>query len=142
MTPKYDYAILKLPDLGGKAIREMAFYLITKGIIFKYRSRKMMHKLCADLIAGINIRENLIELNKEIKKDEAFDQFLDIYYEHEDVFKGFMDHEDAKVRKNIIKVMGRVADTELLSLLMSHYEQEETQFLKGDYLEYYYKTTD
>lgn len=94
-----------------------------------------MHKLCADLIAGINIRENLIELNKEIKKDEAFDQFLDIYYEHEDVFKGFMDHEDAKVRKNIIKVMGRVADPELLSLLMSHYEQEETQFLKGDYLE-------
>ena len=31
--------------------------------------------------------------------------------------------------------MGRVADPELLSLLMSHYEQEETQFLKGDYLE-------
>lgn len=95
----------------------------------------MIQTLCNDLIKGINVRENLISLNKEIKREDMFDQFLDMYYEHEDVFKGFLDHEDAKVRKNIIKILGLVADPELLDMLMDHYKNETTQFLKSDYLD-------
>lgn len=94
----------------------------------------MIRKLCDEMFNGNQLRENLISLNKEIKDDKAFDQFLDIYYENEDVFKGFIDHEDAKVRKNAIKLLAKVADPELYSVLLKHYIDETTQFLKSDYL--------
>ena len=41
----------------------------------------MIQTLCNDLIKGIRVRENLISLNKEIKQEDMFDQFLDMYYE-------------------------------------------------------------
>lgn len=94
----------------------------------------MVSKLCEEICAGTNVRENLIQLN-QIVKDEAFlDCFLDEYYENEAVFMGLLDNEDAKVRKNIIKLLGRVADQVLMEPLFEHYLKEETQFLKSDYL--------
>lgn len=95
----------------------------------------MIYQLCEEIIKGNNIRENLIELNRQIKSDSIFDQFLDFYYEHEVVFKDLLDHEDAKIRKNAIKIMARVADPVLLDVLMQHYIGETTQFLKSDYLD-------
>ena len=94
----------------------------------------MINKICADIIEEKNIRENLIQLNQMIRSEDNMDRFLDIYYENEDVFMGLLEHEDAKVRKNIIKLLGRVADPVLLEPLFSHYMEDETLFLKGDYL--------
>ena len=94
----------------------------------------MINKICADIIEEKNIRENLIQLNQMIRSEDNMDRFLDIYYENEDAFMGLLEHEDAKVRKNIIKLLGRVADPVLLEPLFSHYMEDETLFLKGDYL--------
>ncbi len=94
----------------------------------------MIHQLCSEIIKGNNIREHLISLNKEIKDEQQLDRFLDVYYEHESLFNHFLDHEDAKVRKNAIKLLGRVADPVLLETLLNHYMNEETQFLKSEYL--------
>lgn len=94
----------------------------------------MINKLCKEICAGNNIRENLIQLNQTVKDEAFMEYFLDEYYENEAVFVGLLDHEDAKVRKNIIKLLGKVADPVLMEPLFRHYQAEETQFLKSDYL--------
>ncbi|MBQ2288066.1 MAG: methyltransferase domain-containing protein [Lachnospiraceae bacterium] len=94
----------------------------------------MIQKLCEEILAGNNVRENLIELNKRIKEDSELDRFLDVYYEYETQFYALFQDEDAKVRKNVIKIFGRVADPVLLDMLLQGYKEETTQFLKSDYL--------
>jgi 16S rRNA G966 N2-methylase RsmD len=76
----------------------------------------------------------MIQLNRLVKDEDFWEQFLDSYYEHEDCFIGLLDHSDAKVRKNAVKLLGRVGDSTLADILFSHYENEETEFLKSDYL--------
>lgn len=78
----------------------------------------MIQKLCEEILAGNNVRENLIELNKRIKEDSELDRFLDVYYEYETQFYALFQDEDAKVRKNVIKIFGRVADPVLLDMLL------------------------
>ena len=94
----------------------------------------MIKKLCADIYSGNNVRENMIRLNQSVREESVLDEFLDEYYEHEDYFIGLLEHEDAKVRKNAVKLLGRVGDPTLLDVLFQHYQAEETQFLKSDYL--------
>ena len=77
----------------------------------------MINKLCKEICAGNNIRENLIQLNQTVKDEAFMEYFLDEYYENEAVFVGLLDHEDAKVRKNIIKLLGKVADPVLMEPL-------------------------
>ena len=52
----------------------------------------------------------MIQLNQAVREEAALDEFLDEYYEHEDYFIGLLEHEDAKVRKNAVKLLGRVGD--------------------------------
>lgn len=94
----------------------------------------MINKLCAEIYEEKDIRENLIELNRIIKEDAYLDRFLDEYYEHESNFVDLLEHSDAKVRKNAVKLLGRVGDPILLDVLFEHYQRDETQFLKSDYL--------
>lgn len=94
----------------------------------------MINKFCREICNGENIRENLIQLNQTVKDEAFLDCFLDEYYENEAFFIGLLDHEDAKVRKNMIKLLGRVADPVLMEPLFRHYREEETQFLKAEYL--------
>lgn len=94
----------------------------------------MINKLCAEIYNGNNVRENMIQLNQLVKKEEVMDAFLDEYYEHEAYFTGLLEHTDAKVRKNVVKLLGRVGDPVLLEILFHRYQAEETQFLKSDYL--------
>lgn len=94
----------------------------------------MIKKICAEIYEGKNLRENLIQLNQMIKSEVVLDDFLDEYYEHEACFTGLLENDDAKVRKNAVKLLGRVGDPVLLDILFQHYEAEKTQFLKGDYL--------
>lgn len=95
---------------------------------------QMIKKLCAEIYEGKNLRENMIQLNQMVKSEAVLDDFLDEYYEHESCFTGLLDNDDAKVRKNAVKLLGRVGDPVLLDILFQHYEAEETQFLKSDYL--------
>lgn len=94
----------------------------------------MIKKTCAEIYEGKNLRENLIQLNQMVKSESVLDDFLDEYYEHETCFIGLLENDDAKVRKNAVKLLGRVGDPVLLDILFQHYEAEETQFLKSDYL--------
>ncbi len=95
----------------------------------------MIQILCNDILAGIDIRKNLIELNSHLKNEDERETFLDFYYENEAQMMSLLDHEDPKVRKNIIRVLGNVADQAAFEPLMNHYQQEETMFLKADYLQ-------
>lgn len=95
----------------------------------------MIEQLCEEIIKGNNVRENLIQLNQQIKSAEGMEAFLDVYYTYEAEFVKLLDHEDAKVRKNILKLLGSVAEPVLLDNLFEHYRKETTQFLKADYLD-------
>lgn len=94
----------------------------------------MIKKICRAIYDGNNVREHLIQLNQMVKTETALDEFLDEYYEHEACFIGLLEDTDAKVRKNAVKLLGRVGDSTLLEILFRHYEREETLFLKSDYL--------
>ena len=94
----------------------------------------MIKKTCAEIYEGKNLRENLIQLNQMVKSESVLDDFLDEYYEHETCFIGLLENDDAKVRKYAVKLLGMVGDPVLLDILFQHYEAEETQFLKSDYL--------
>lgn len=95
----------------------------------------MIETLCKDILAGNEVRKNLIELNSQLKNEDKREAFLDIYYENEEALMALLEHEDPKVRKNIIKVLGNVADEAALEPLMDHYTKEATLFLKADYVQ-------
>ena len=94
----------------------------------------MITEICNQIYKGEHLRENLIELNRQIREDEALDLFLDEYYENEPTFIHLLDDTDPKVRKNVIKLMAKVADQVLMDTLYDHYEKDDTQFLKAEYL--------
>lgn len=47
---------------------------------------------------------------------------------------GFLKEEDPKVRKNAALILGMTGDQEILPALMEAYENEETLFVKSDYV--------
>lgn len=94
----------------------------------------MIKKICQEVYEGKNLRENLIKLNQMIQSENAMDTFLDEYYEYETCFIDLLDHEDAKVRKNAVKLLGRAAEPVLLASIFEHYQAETTQFVRSDYL--------
>lgn len=94
----------------------------------------MINRICNEIYSGINLRENLIELNQLIKDDNFLDQFLDEYYENESRFTELLDNDDAKIRKNAVKLLGRVGDAANMAALFEHYKSEQTLFLKSEYL--------
>ncbi len=94
----------------------------------------MIEALCREILMGNEVRKNLIELNSHLKNEDTREEFLDFYYENEAQILELLDHDDPKVRKNVIHILGNVADQAALAPLMEHYQQEETQFLKGDYV--------
>ena len=49
-------------------------------------------------------------------------------------FGSFLKEEDPKVRKNAALILGMTGDQEILPALMEAYENEETLFVKSDYV--------
>ncbi|MGL4362910.1 MAG: methyltransferase [Cellulosilyticaceae bacterium] len=81
-----------------------------------------------------NIRSQLIELRKFIKNEW---NKRELAYELEGEYKIFVDllqHEDAKIRKNAVLILGELEDDALVDVIFEAYEKEETLFVKSDYL--------
>ena len=81
-----------------------------------------------------NVRQNLIEL-KQMIRDE--NQKKALAYELAGDFSDFtalLSHEDPKVRKNAVLILGEMECDDLSDLIWQQYEAEETMFVKADYI--------
>lgn len=87
-----------------------------------------------NVIKGINIRENLIELKKFIKSEKDKRQLA--YYLDGDysLFIGLLESDDAKIRRNAALILGDMEDDELVADIFNTYLKEETLFVRSDYL--------
>lgn len=94
----------------------------------------MIKDIYKQILAGEDVRANLIELRKLLKDHNNRRGFL--YYLAGD-FDGLYEllaHEDAKVRKNVALIMGELGEQEFMKSLYYAYNKEEKLFVKSDYL--------
>ena len=81
-----------------------------------------------------NVRQNLIEL-KQLIRDE--NQKKALAYELAGDFSDFtalLSHEDPKVRKNAVLILGEMECDDLADQIWKAYEAEQTMFVKADYI--------
>lgn len=83
---------------------------------------------------GQNVREHLIELKKQLKEASYQDAFLSYINWDMDWFRRLLAHEDAKVRKNVIQIIGLCELDGLADDLFAAYEAEQTLYLRAEYL--------
>ena len=79
------------------------------------------------------VRKNLIQLRQEIKT-EGVAPLLYYLAGNYEVFERLLEHEDAKVRKNVALIMGELRVPELRTKLWEAYKKEDKLFVKADYL--------
>jgi len=94
-----------------------------------------MYRLNIDnIVNGINIRENLIELKKIIKNERDKRQLA--YYLDGDysIFTKLLNNSDAKIRRNAALILGDMEDDELVADIFNSYSKEKTLFIRSDYL--------
>ena len=94
-----------------------------------------MYRLNIDnIVNGINIRENLIELKKIIKNERDKRQLA--YYLDGDysIFIKLLNNSDAKIRRNAALILGDMEDDELVADIFNSYLKEKTLFIRSDYL--------
>ena len=65
----------------------------------------MLEEICKALAEETNIRENLIELKKSIKNQDALKEWKEYHATHP-VLYAFLSSEDAKIRKNAALILG------------------------------------
>lgn len=93
-----------------------------------------MEKIVREILNGISVRDNLIRLKEELKEASYIDAFLTCISFDMDFFRNLLCHEDAKVRKNIIKIIGLCGLDGLAPDVFDAYQKDETQFLKAEYI--------
>ena len=100
----------------------------------------MLEQLLNNIKQGQEIRENLIELKKCLKGNrENQDEFLLLLQYDYGLFRQLLCNEDPKVRKNTAIIIGELELDGLLPELLEAYEEEETLFVKTDYLKAFQK---
>ena len=93
----------------------------------------MLEVILEDLKNQKEVRKNLIQM-KELLKDEETRKELSELSADNSIFLGFLKEEDPKVRKNAALILGMTGDQEILPALIEAYENEETLFVKSDYV--------
>lgn len=86
------------------------------------------------IIGGVDVRQNLSKLRKEIKDD---DQRVALLYQigvQYDLFRELLTNEDPKVRKNTALLIGDLGIQKLIQDLYDAYQKEDTLFVKSSYL--------
>lgn len=94
----------------------------------------MLRKKYEQIVNGIEVRKNLIDIKKELKQDS--NRMALLYYMAGDyqVLFELLEDEDPKVRKNAALIMGELAIPEFKKVLYKAYVKEEKLFVKADYL--------
>lgn len=93
-----------------------------------------MDKIFENIRQGEDVRAGLIEVRKRIKEPDGRVQGRRILSQMPEVFRELLKHEDPKVRKNTALIIGDLQAEELLEELYQAYEQEQTLFVRADYL--------
>lgn len=81
---------------------------------------------------GIEIRSNLIQLKEWLKEASDVDAFLQSV--NVKFFRKLLKHDDAKVRKNIVQIIGMCDLESLVDEVYDAYEQEEVCYVRPEYL--------
>lgn len=94
----------------------------------------MLREKYEQIVRGIDVRKNLIDIKKELKQDSNRMALLyHIAGDYEVLYK-LLEDEDAKVRKNVALIMGELTVPEFMDALYKAYLNEEKLFVKADYL--------
>ena len=100
----------------------------------------MLEQLLENIKKGQNIRENLIELKKQLKGNlKKQEEFLCLLQYDYDFFRKLLEQEDPKIRKNAVIIIGELELEGMLPELYEAYEEEETLFVRTDYLRAFQK---
>jgi tRNA G10 N-methylase Trm11 len=94
----------------------------------------MIEKILQNIKDGIDIRQNLSELRKEIKDRASKLSLLYKLGNNYNLFIELLDNEDPKVRKNVALLLGELGIQEALEALYKKYETEDKLFIKSAYI--------
>lgn len=94
-----------------------------------------MEKILKELAENNNIRTNLSALRQMIKEADKKALVLKQVKNKESLFFSFLQHEDAKTRKNAALLLGDLAYQNALEALYEAYVSETTLFVKASYLQ-------
>jgi tRNA G10 N-methylase Trm11 len=95
-----------------------------------------LKEIFEELLEEKNVRANLGALRAGIREggDEEKEEALVFVEEHEQLFLGFLQSEDAKTRKIVARLMGDIAYEQAVDALYEAYCTEETLFVRSSYL--------
>lgn len=94
-----------------------------------------MDTICKELLEQKEVRTNLSRLRQLIKEAEKKRQCQDFFKEHKDVLTGFLNSEDAKIRKNAALLLGDLDYRSAADALFEAYWKEDTRFVRSSYLQ-------
>ena len=94
----------------------------------------MINKIFENAKAGIEVRQNLSLLRKEINDDIKMDRMFEIAEDNMETICGFLESEDAKTRKNAALLMGDLDMSDFAEPLFKAYCKETQLFVKTAYL--------
>lgn len=87
-----------------------------------------------EILAGKNIRENLIQIKQELKIQEKKQNLISGIKGRSEVIIQLLNSEDAKIRKNAAYILGELKEPEFLQVLFETYMKESQLFVKSAYL--------
>lgn len=87
-----------------------------------------------EVCEGKEVRQNLIALRQELKKEENKRAFAYLLGGDFQVFANLLQAEDPKIRKNAALILGEMETEDVLPFLFSAYQKEKTLFVRTDYL--------
>lgn len=94
----------------------------------------MLKQLYEDLKTAENPRKELISIKQELKEEASVVEWRNMLQGNYDIFLRFLQHEDAKVRKNAALILGALQAQEAAMPLYEAYQKETQRFIKSDYL--------
>ena len=81
-----------------------------------------------------NPRKELISIKQELKEKAVVLEWQKKLQGNYDIFLKFLEHEDAKVRKNAALILGNLQAQQAALSLYEAYQAETQRFVKSDYL--------
>lgn len=94
----------------------------------------MLREIYENIVSGVEVRQNLIALKKELKQESNKMALLYYLAGQYELLYTLLEDEDAKVRKNVVLIMGELAIPEFMDKIYNAYNKEEKLFIKPDYL--------
>lgn len=94
----------------------------------------MIKEYYDQILAGNDVRANLIALRAELKEEKNKRAFAYLLGGDFTALCGLLKDTDPKVRRNAARILGLLESEDVLPILLGAYEKEETLFVRADYL--------